>query len=242
MIKWNKKFEYPASIRSLINDERHYDIGDSKLPSVTTILQATQPEEKRLSLQRWIAREGQEKADRIKNNAANRGSIMHRILEGYLLGQNHADLSDLGQQAGTMAKIIYDEGLKGSMDEIWGTEITLYYPGLYAGASDLAGIYEGKESIMDFKQSNKPKKREWIEDYFLQLAAYATAHNHVHGTNINNGTILMCTKDNYFQKFSIDGREFQRYTWDWLRRVDQYYNQKEKNESVSSTQESGNDS
>ena len=242
MIKWNKKFEYPTSIRSLINDERHYDIGDSKLPSVTTILQATQPEEKRLSLQRWIEREGKDKAELIKNNAANRGSIMHRVLESYLLGQNHADLSDLGQQAGKMAQIIYDEGLKGSMDEIWGTEITLYYPGLYAGASDLAGIYEGREAIMDFKQSNKPKKREWIDDYFLQLAGYATAHNYVYGTSIRSGTILMCTKDNYFQKFTIDGNEFQRYTWDWLRRVDQYYNQKEKNESVSSTQESGNNS
>ena len=99
-----------------------------------------------------------------------------------------------------MAQIIIDQGLKGSMDEIWGTEVTLYYPDLYAGASDLAGIYEGRESIMDFKQSNKPKRKEWISDYFLQLAAYATAHNQVHGTSIQSGTILMCTKDNYFTK------------------------------------------
>jgi genome maintenance exonuclease 1 len=225
MIKWNKQFEYPESIRSLINDERHYDIGNTKLPSVTTILQATQPEEKRKSLEAWKQREGLEQANKIKNEAANRGSIMHRVIEGYLLGQRHADLSDLGRQAGVMAEIIYNEGLKDHMQEIWGTEVTLYYPGLYAGASDLVGIYDGRESIMDFKQANKPKRKEWITDYFLQLAAYATAHNQVYDTNINSGTILMCTKDNYFQKFIVSGGEFQRYMWDWLRRVDQYYNQ-----------------
>jgi len=225
MIKWNKQFEYPESIRSLINDERHYDIGNTKLPSVTTILQATQPEEKRKSLEAWKQREGLEQAEKIKNEAANRGSIMHRVIEGYLLGQRHADLSDLGRQAGVMAEIIYNEGLKDHMQEIWGTEVTLYYPGLYAGASDLVGIYDGRESIMDFKQANKPKRKEWITDYFLQLAAYATAHNQVYDTNINSGTILMCTKDNYFQKFIVSGGEFQRYMWDWLRRVDQYYNQ-----------------
>jgi len=231
MIKWNKRFEYPTSVRSLIDEERHYDIGDTKLPSVTTILQATQPEEKKKSLQDWIKREGSTNAEKIKNEAANRGSIMHRIIEGYLLDQRHADLSDLGVQAGVMAKIIYEEGLKGFMDEIWGTEVTVYYPGLYAGATDLAGIYEGRESIMDFKQSNKPKKKEWIEDYFLQLAAYATAHNHIYDTKINSGTILMCTKDNYFQKFTITGSEFQKHMWNWLRRVDQYYEQKGKNKA-----------
>lgn len=231
MLKWNKQFEYPESIRSLINNERHYDINNSKLPSVTTILQATQSEEKKASLNAWKKRVGAENAENIKNTAANRGSIMHRIVESYLLGQNHADLSDLGQQAGVMAKTIYDEGLRGSMDEIWGTEITLYYPDLYAGACDLAGVYEGKQTILDFKQSNTRKKKEWITDYFLQLAAYATAHNQVYGTSINSGTILMCTKDNIFQKFSVSGQEFQRFMWDWLRRVDLYYKQLGKNEA-----------
>jgi len=228
MIKWNKQFDYPESIRSLINDERHYDIGQEKLPSVTTILQATQSDEKKKVLEDWKNRVGADNAENIKNEAANRGSIMHRIIEGHLLGQRHADLSDQGILAGTMAQTIIDEGLEGSMDEIWGTEITLYYPKLYAGASDLAGVYEGRESIMDFKQSNRPKQKAWITDYFLQLAAYATAHNQVYGTRIQSGTILMCTKDNYFQKFTVQGAEFQRFMWDWLRRVDLYYNNLDK--------------
>ena len=231
MIKWNKQFDYPESIRSLINDERHYDIGQEKLPSVTTILQATQSDEKKKVLEDWKNRVGADNAENIKNEAANRGSIMHRIIEGHLLGQRHADLSDQGILAGTMAQTIIDEGLEGSMNEIWGTEITLYYPKLYAGASDLAGIYEGRESIMDFKQSNKPKQKSWITDYFLQLAAYATAHNQVYGTRIQSGTILMCTKDNYFQKFTVQGVEFQQFMWDWLRRVDLYYNNLDKNKA-----------
>jgi hypothetical protein len=224
MTKWNKKFDYPASIRSLVNDQRHYEIGQEKLPSVTTILQATQSAEKKAILSKWRQNVGENKAEEIKNEAANRGTIMHRILEGYLLGQNHADFSDLGQQAGSMANVILESGIRGQLDEIWGSEITVYYPGLYAGATDLAGIYNGRESIIDFKQSNKPKRKEWIEDYFLQLAAYAMAHNHVYGTNIQSGVVLMCTKDNYFQKFEAKDKEFQRFSWEWLRRVDKFKN------------------
>ena len=228
MLKWNKKFKYPETVREMIDGARHYSIDNRKLPSVTTILQSTQSDEKKAVLENWQKKVGHDNAELIKNTAANRGSIMHHIIESYLLDERHADLSEIGQQAGKMAQIIIDQGLKGSMDEIWGTEVTLYYPDLYAGASDLAGIYEGRESIMDFKQSNKPKRKEWISDYFLQLAAYATAHNQVHGTSIQSGTILMCTKDNYFQKFTIQGPEFQKYMWEWLRRVDLYYEKRSK--------------
>jgi len=223
-MKWNKRFNYPESIRSLVNDQRHYDVGEEKLPSVTTILSATQSDEKKASLAKWRRNVGENKAESIMNEAANRGTIMHRILEGYLLGQNHADFSDLGQEAGIMAQTVIDSGIRGHLDEIWGSEITVYYPRLYAGATDLAGIYNGRESIIDFKQSNKPKRREWITDYFLQLAAYAMAHNYVYGTNIQSGVVLMCTKDNYFQKFEVKDKEFQRFSWEWLRRVDKFKN------------------
>ena len=223
-MKWNKRFDYPESIRSLVNDQRHYDVGEEKLPSVTTILSATQSDEKKASLSKWRQNVGENKAESIMNEAANRGTIMHRILEGYLLGQNHADFSDLGQEAGIMAQTVIDSAIKGHLDEIWGSEITVYYPRLYAGATDLAGIYDGRESIIDFKQSNKPKRREWITDYFLQLAAYAMAHNYVYGTNIQSGVILMCTKDNYFQKFEVKDKEFQQFSWEWLRRVDLFKN------------------
>ena len=223
-MKWNKRFDYPESIRSLVNDQRHYDVGEEKLPSVTTILSATQSDEKKASLAKWRRNVGENKAESIMNKAANRGTIMHRILEGYLLGQNHADFSDLGQEAGIMAQTVIDSGIRGHLDEIWGSEITVYYPRLYAGATDLAGIYDGRESIIDFKQSNKPKRREWITDYFLQLAAYAMAHNYVYGTNIQSGVVLMCTKDNYFQKFEVKDKEFQRFSWEWLRRVDKFKN------------------
>jgi ATP-dependent exoDNAse (exonuclease V) beta subunit len=223
-LKWNKRFEYPASIRSLINGQSHYDIGQEKLPSVTTILQATQSPEKKAILAKWKQKVGEKKADEIRDTAAARGTVMHRIIEGYITGDGHADLSPMGQVSGIMAQTIFKEGLKGRMDEVWGSEITLYYPGLYAGATDLVGVYEGREAIIDFKQSNKPKRREWIEDYFTQMAAYAMAHNHVYNTQIQSGVILMCTPGNYFQKFVVKDKEFQQYMWKWVSRVDQFCN------------------
>ena len=223
-MRWNKQFDYPTSTRALIDGKRHYDVGiQEKLPSVTTILQATQSDEKKAILSKWRQNIGENKAEFIKNDAAERGTIMHRILEGYLLGQGHADLSDQGQLAGVMAKKVIESGIRGHLDEIWGSEITVYYPGLYAGATDCVGVYDGRPAIIDFKQSNKPKRKEWIEDYFVQLAAYAMAHNYVYNTKIQSGIILMCTKDKLFQKFEIKDKEFQRFLWEWLKRVDLYY-------------------
>ncbi len=129
----------------------------------------------------------------------------------------------MGQAEGIMAQTIFKEGLKGRMDEVWGSEITLYYPGLYAGATDLVGIYEGKEAIIDFKQSNKPKRREWIEDYFTQMAAYAMAHNYVYNTKIQSGVILISVKDGTILKYVSSGKEFQGFMFEWLRRVGLYY-------------------
>jgi len=223
-MKWNKLYEYPKSIRSLIKDERHYEVGDEKLPSVTTILAATQSDEKRESLAKWKLKVGDSKADEIKNQAAKRGTAMHTYLEHHINGGGLLDLSSEGREAESMAKTIIDKGL-GDLHEIWGSEVTLYYPGLYAGATDLCGIYQGRDSIVDFKQSNKPKKDEWIEDYKLQLAAYASAHDYVYKTNIEQGVILMVTPDNFFQRFIINGSQFREYKWMWLEKVDQYYNQ-----------------
>ena len=224
---WNKKFIYPPSTRSLIENQRHYEIGTAKLPSVTTILQETMPQEKKDSLEKWKLRVGETEADRIRDHAAERGTIMHRILEGYLTGHRHSDLSDLGQQAGVMATNIWETDLRDNMQEIWGTEIVVYYPELYAGATDLVGIYGGRESIIDFKQSNKFKRREWVTDYFFQLAGYALAHNVMHNTKIQCGVILMCTADNVFQKFVVKEQEFQRYMWGWLRRVSEFYGRRD---------------
>jgi genome maintenance exonuclease 1 len=221
-IKWNKKFIYPTSQRSLIQGSRHYDINNSKLPSVTTIISATQSEEKRQSLANWKARLGDQAADRVRDVAAMRGTAMHKYLEAYIQGSGHKDLTSVGQEAEPMAKKIISEGLSG-LDEIWGSEVVLYYPDLYAGATDVVGIYNGRESIIDFKQTNKPKRREWIDDYFIQLGAYAMAHNFIYDTKIQSGIILMCSRDKLFQKFEVSDQEFVRYQHAFLKKVDQYY-------------------
>ena len=222
MMIWNKKFTYPPSTRSLLDGKRHYDITGQKLPSVTTILSATQSEEKRKSLANWQARMGKQTADRIRDISAMRGTAMHTYLEGYINNTPHLDLTAVGKEAGRMANIVIESGL-GDLGEVWGSEVTLYYPGLYAGQTDVVGIYGGREAIIDFKQTNKPKQREWIDDYFVQLAAYAMAHNQVYDTKIQSGIILMCSKDGFFQKFEVSDKEFQGYMHTFLKKIDQYY-------------------
>ena len=221
-MKWNKRFEYPKSQRSLIQGKRHYDIGQTKLPSVTTILSATQSPEKTKSLADWKARLGDQQADRVRDIAAMRGTAMHTYLEGYVRGTGHKDLTSVGREAEPMAKKIISDGLC-DLNEVWGSEVTLYYPELYAGATDVVGIYNGRESIIDFKQTNKPKRREWVDDYFVQLGAYAMAHNYVYQTKIQSGIILMCSKDGFFQKFEVFDQEFVKFQHEFLRRTDQYY-------------------
>ena len=221
-MKWNKLYHYPPSTRSTTDGIRTYNVGKEKLPSVTSILKATQSDEKRASLARWQARVGVDEATRIRDQAASRGTNMHLHLEKFILGQGHLDLTEEGKTAKSMAQTVIDKGLC-DLQEIWGSEVTLWYPGLYAGATDLVGTFDYEDSIIDFKQSTKPKRREWIEDYMLQLAAYAMAHNQVYGTEITQGVILMCTPDNYFQKFQIKGKEFISYQHKFLEKVNLYY-------------------
>ena len=222
-MKWNKLYHYPPCVRSTTDGLRTYNVGNENLPSVTSILQATQSDEKRASLARWQAKVGIEEANRVKNQAASRGTNMHLHLEKFILGQGHMDLTEEGKTAQNMAQTVIDQGL-GDLQEIWGSEVTLWYPGLYAGATDVVGVYDYEDSIIDFKQSNKPKRKEWIEDYFMQSAAYAMAHNQVYNTEISQCVILMCTPDNFFQRFIVNGSEFRAWKWKWLRKIDQYYN------------------
>jgi genome maintenance exonuclease 1 len=211
----------------MIEGKRHYEInGDEKLPSVTTILSGTQDPEKAQSLKAWRDRVGEEAATRIVDEAAARGTAMHKILERYIGEEGYLDLTQVGKNAHNMAMRIIEQGLS-NVTEYYGLESTLFYPGLYAGATDMIALHKGEMAIIDFKQTNKPKKREWIDDYCLQLAAYAMAHNYVHKTNITKGVIMMCSKDNYYQEFVIEGDEFKKYTFKWIDKISKYYKQKD---------------
>jgi len=229
-MKHNNCYIYPKTVREAIDGQRHYDTGKEKLPSVTTILQATQSEEKKKSLADWAARIGEEAAEKIKSDAAERGTAMHKILEKYVLEQGYLDLTNVGKQAHNMAIRVIEQGLC-NVTEYYGIECTLFYPGLYAGQTDMVGIHKEEEAIIDFKQTNKPKREEWITDYKLQLAAYAMAHNYMHKTNITKGVIMMCSKDNYYQEFVVAGEEFKKYQHKWLGKVSQYYEQRDRTKS-----------
>jgi genome maintenance exonuclease 1 len=219
------KFNYQPIKRVEVDGKRRYATPDGeKLPSVTTILDATKSEESKQALIEWRKRVGQQKAQEITTEAAGRGTRMHKFLEDYI---KTGVISESGSnpysiQAHKMADSIIRQGLV-NCTEFWGTEVPLYFPKIYAGTTDLCGIHSGDEAIMDHKQSNKLKKREWIDDYFVQLAAYANAHNEVHGTKIRKGVIFMCTADVIYQEFIIEGAEFDKYSDMWFRRVEQYY-------------------
>ena len=228
-MKRNNKYIYPKTVRETLDGIRHYNINDKeKLPSVTTILKATESQEKQDSLAAWRARVGEETAAKITEESSSRGTAMHKILEKYILEEGYLDLTNVGKQAHNMAIRVIEQGLC-NLTEYYGTECTLYYPGRYAGQTDLVAVHKGSDAIIDFKQTNKPKREEWIGDYFLQLGAYAMAHNFVYKTKITKGVVMMCSKDNYYQEFVVEGTKFQQYQHDFLRRVNEYYQKRDRN-------------
>ena len=219
------KYNYVPLLRETINGSRKYATPDGeKLPSVTTILDATKSEESKQALQNWRKRVGVQKAQEITTEAAGRGTRMHKWLEDYIKTGvlNEPGSNPYSLQSHKMAQSIINQGLV-KCSEWWGTEVPLYYPKIYAGTTDLAGVHDGDEAIMDHKQTNKPKKREWIDDYFVQLAAYANAHNEVHGTKIRKGVIFMCSAANEYQEFILEGSDFDKYSDIWFKRVEKYY-------------------
>lgn len=219
------KYNYEKLTRDESSGKRLYATPTGhKVPSVTTILDKTKPEESRMALANWRRAVGEQKAQAITTEAANRGTRMHKFLEDYVKGQpmNESISNPFAQQSQKMAKIVIAEGMK-NVSEVWGSEVPLYFPELYAGTTDCVGVHLGDAAILDFKQTNKPKKREHIDDYFIQLTAYAMAHNEVHGTDIRKGVILMCSKDYEYQEFVLEPADFDYWTERWCKRVEEYY-------------------
>ena len=233
---YNPKFDYKPLSRVTEDGKRLYATPDGKkLPSVTTVLDKTKPEEKKAALNEWRRRVGAENAQKITTEAANRGTRMHTYLEDYIKqGQlKERGSNPFGWASHAMAQTVIEDGLV-NVTEIWGVEVPLYFPGLYAGTTDGCGLHLNEESILDYKQTNKPKKAEWIEDYYLQLTAYALAHNEVYGTNIRKGVVLMCVKPPVddmgnplarpvYQEFILKPEDFDYWSDQWWRRLELYY-------------------
>jgi len=217
-------YPYQEIKRKNVNGKRLYETESGALPSVTTILDKTKSEEKKQILNDWKKRVGEEQAQQIVTEAANVGTIMHGILEHWVKNETH-NLGNnfIHQQAKRMAQTVIDN-IEPHLNEVWGSEVNLYYPGLYAGTTDLLGVWKGNPTICDFKQTNKPKKREWIEDYFMQAAAYGMAHNELYDTNIERAAIFMCSRECEWQLFEVEPDEFKFWTEKWAGRVEQFYN------------------
>ena len=213
-----KLFDYRPLERVDTGNGRRYIVGEGRpLPSVTTILSKTKD---MTHLKEWVKNVGEAEANRIKTEASTLGNGMHQNLENYILGKEMSGTL----MAKTLAKVIIKQGLC-KVSEVWGTEVALYSKELYAGTTDVIGIHDGIPSIMDFKNSLKDKKREWIDDYFMQLAAYALSHNEMYGTNISRGVVMIATREAKYQEFIIEGAEFTRYETMWANKVCAYYDQ-----------------
>ena len=218
-IKRNDKYTYVDASRIEDQGTRLYDVNGSRLPSVTTILGATKDQQ---FLKNWKAKVGEKEADRIKNLSSKRLTSMHKFLEHYVQGTGYDDLTELGQTAKAMAQKVIDVGLT-PVEEYYGSEVTLYYPGLYAGSTDLVCVHNEMDTIVDFKQANRPKREDWIDDYKLQIAAYAMAHDYVHKSNIEQGIIMVCTPDLYYQEFTVSGADLRSWKHKFLKRLDMYH-------------------
>ena len=218
-MKKNNKYSYLQSTRIEDHGTRLYDVNGTRLPSVTTILARTKDQK---FLKDWKAKVGEQEAERIKNLSSRRGTSMHKFIECYVEDVGYDDLTGLGQEAKAMAEKIIEIGLA-PVEEYYGSEVTLYYPGLYAGSTDLVCLHNGKETIVDFKQANRPKREEWIDDYKLQIAAYAMAHDYIHKSKIEQGVIMVCTPDLYYQEFVVSGAELRQYKHKFLKRLDMYH-------------------
>lgn len=219
-----EKFTYPALKRvTAKNGQRQYTGDDDQpVPSVTTVLSDTGD---KTALINWRKRVGDAEANRISQESAGLGTKVHNALEKYVLseeyeikGNNHISI-----MAKNMVNEMIEKGLS-QVDEIWGVEVALIAQGLYAGTSDAVGMFNGVESIIDFKTAKKIKKREWIEDYFMQGCAYALAHNEMFGTDIKQVAILMIDREGKYADFVINGDEFEEYCNKWAMRLADYYN------------------
>ena len=218
-IKFTDKYKYIQGRQINEHGSRTYDIGGYRLPSVTTILGATKDQQ---FLKDWKAKVGEKRAEEIKNHSSRRGTAMHKFLESYVEGTGYDDLTAIGQEAKPMAEKVIEVGLA-PVEEWYGSEVMLHYPGLYAGSTDLVCLHNGVETIIDFKQSNRPKNKDWIDDYFLQIAAYAMAHDYVYGSMIRKGIIMICTPDLYYQEFSFTDHELRQWKHKFLKRLDMYH-------------------
>ena len=219
-----ERYQYQAceQVNDPVTRKRVYVTPDGeRLPSVTTILSKTKD---MTHLNEWKKRVGEENAKRITTEAAGVGTAMHSNLERFLCGmQRQPGNNPVHVQANKMADVIIEKGLS-KVDEVWGMEQSLYFPGLYSGTTDLVGVYDGEPAIMDHKQTNKPKKAEWVEDYYLQLTAYAMAHNEVYGSDIKRGVIFMCSRDFQYQQFELTPETFDKYQDIWLGKIEEYLN------------------
>ena len=213
------KFNYPKLERVDTEIGRHYrDSNNNLVPSVTTVLSSTS--DSKGGIEKWRKKVGDSEADRIIKQSTEIGTAVHEAIEKFLGNNDWDDFQDTSDQimARKMTSKFVDLGLN-KISQVWGLEVGLILDNLYAGTADCVGTYSDVPSLIDFKTARRIKKREWIEDYFLQGCAYANAHNVMFNTEIKQIVILMVDRDLMFKEFIVKSDEFTFLTDKWKKRL-----------------------
>ena len=177
------------------NGKRYYvtPTGE-KYPSVTTVLSNYKKE----ALFKWRKRVGEKEANKISTQASRRGTKVHKLSEDYLN-------NELSFDEYTPDNVVMFKSIQPILDEIelvYGQERALFSNHLRtAGRVDCIGKFRGKNHIIDFKTSSKPKKEEWIDNYFMQCSAYSVMWEEMSGIPIPYIAIIIAVADEAPQVF-----------------------------------------
>jgi hypothetical protein len=234
----NKRFNYPelTAITYPTGGRVYQTPTGNSVPSVTTILSNTLPKE---ALVAWRQKVGDEEADRITAEACRIGTTMHDRLEGYVSNyiQGRPNIPPEDEEdllAYKMADNLRRFALV-DLDEIWGIEEALFCEDLYAGRTDLIGVYKGKSAIIDYKSTKKPKKSEWVEGYKMQLAAYNLCHLSMFNERMDTGVIMMAVRPPYsvpVQMFVLQKDEMLYWEGRWVEAVQKFYERIEREQKT----------
>jgi genome maintenance exonuclease 1 len=194
--------EFPT-LNRVDGADRTYETPGGSYPSVTTVLDKTKD---KTHLIAWQERVGDEEAKRIKDQAASRGTGMHELCEKLVLNEK-VNLREHMPLPVFLYKQI-EPILKERVGKVRGVESQMYSDYLkVAGTTDLIAEFDGKLSIIDYKTSIKPKREEWIDDYFIQTAIYAICFEERTGIPINQLVVLIANEESASPSMFISTRK-----------------------------------
>ena len=199
---------FPDLEVSNVNGMRFYEAPNGlKYPSITTVL--GKQEGKQKGLHEWRKRVGAQQAAIISGKAARRGTAFHWCVEDYLKNQ---EINGEHKEKNFLAYHMFMESKKYLDDNI--DQVVLQEQAMYsdifkvAGRCDMIGVWNNELAVVDFKTTTTMKKREWLEDYFIQCSAYASMYEEHTGEAVDQIIIFMVAEDGQIEIFKEDTKDY----------------------------------